>query len=471
MVVSNTIRSGIQGFRDIAAAKLYPAYQRCKRKLAGGPNAEHSYCKDSLKFREQTAAWADDQKRDWILLRLRFAVRRAFNETDYYKELLQSVGFEPYADFTFDDFAALPVLEREHIKEAGSGLISTALPKDQMRRDSTGGSSGVPTQIWVGPEEGGWRQGAQEFVFKNLGLKEGCRVAYLWGHNLDPTAQSSLKDRVYFFLNNAEWFDCFRLEPAILEQYHLRLEQFRPDIIIAYASAAGALAEWLLQEGIRPSYPTKCILTGAEKLFPHHKQAASEAFPCPTYERYGSRDAGLIGYQLAGMAPEAYLTDWANILVEPETESPQSPILVTKFHADAMPMIRYRIGDVGLFSSDDKPGHPSLKLNEVLGREMERICLPDGSWVHGAVVPHLLKDYPVKEYMLVQQKDYSVELKIVPRPEFAERHKLEIMGTIAQNLKGLELNAVLVDRVPRTAASKWKPVVSLVDNPAEGRRV
>src|SRR5215813_13456389 len=50
-------------------------------------------------------------RREWILNRLRSVVRRAAAETTYYRELFQRVGFEPLSEFSFDDFAHLPVLE------------------------------------------------------------------------------------------------------------------------------------------------------------------------------------------------------------------------------------------------------------------------------------------------------------------------------------------------------------------------
>src|SRR5262249_60561179 len=101
-------------------------------------------------------------------------------------------------------------------------------------------------------------------------------------------------------------------------------------------------------------------------------------------------------------------------------------------------------------------------LDEVVGRELERIWLPDGGWLQGTIAPHLLKDYPVKEYMLVQSEDYSVELKIIPRRGFGERDRLDIVRTLSSNLKGLNVSAVLVEQLPRTRSNKLRPVISHV---------
>jgi len=447
--------------RDLVATRVYPRYSRLKAALLTGRGQIQHASRTGFEFRKQAATWSTERKREWMLERLRLAVRRAYLETAYYRLQYDRLGFDPFLDFGFNDFANLPVLEKTDIIEAGPAIISTTMPPSSLRKDSTGGSTGVPVQIWLGPEERGWRQSASQWVFNRLGLPEGSRTAYLWGHHLDPRGQNGLKDRAYHYFNNAEWFDCFRLEPRVLEQYHQRLDRFRPACIIAYATALGALASHALEQGHRPGYPTSFILTGAEKLFRQHRRWAEDAFGCPVFERYGARDVGLIGFQ-SRPSSDAFEIDWPNILVEPESDQPSSPILITKLHADAMPMIRYRVGDIGLFSGDSRTGHPTFLLNEVIGRELERIWLPDGSWVQGTVAPHLLKDFPVREYMLVQAEDYSVELQIVPRCGFGELHRREIIRTLSNNLRGLRVTAALVERIPRTQSNKLRSVVSHV---------
>ena len=155
--------------------------------------------------------------------------------------------------------------------------------------------------------------------------------------------------------------------------------------------------------------------------------------------------------------------DWANTLVEPETGERDASILITKLHADAMPMIRYRVGDVGRFKPGSLPGRPAFQLNEVVGRDVDRIWLPDGRWITGLQIPHMMKDYPVREYMFIQRPDYSVEIRIAPRNGFSEDANERILATVQANLPGLRISTLIVEEVPRTRANKWRPVISEVD--------
>ena len=449
---------------DVLASHVFMPLMHVQQAIRPSRRPVARSYREGMNFRRESLAWSEEQKREWILSRLRFSVRRAYEETSYYQDLFKEIGFDPYANFGFDDFSRLPVLEKDDIQKAEGRLVTNTLAPAQLRRDSTGGSTGIPTVIWRGPEEQGWYLSGHESFHRQIGVPEGTRKAALWGHHLDPKANDGFLNRVLAFASNTRWFDCFRLSADLLERCHEQFERFRPVCIIAYASALGHLAEHILERGYRPSYPTHCFVTGAEKLLPAHRQKIEQAFGHrPVHERYGSRDIGPIGYQLDPDHTLDYEIDWSNLLIEPETNGADTDILVTKLHADGMPMIRYSIGDVGLFPSGSRPGCPSFILREVLGRTTERIWLPNGNWIHGIQLPHLMKAHPVREYMFLQHPDHSVDLKIVAKSGFTEESQNLIEATLAANLPGLDIRITLVDEIPKTKAGKWRPVVSEVD--------
>lgn len=452
----------IRGIHDSLSLHVLTPFSRLQRSQRPATRATQQAFNEGIRFRRETANWDDERKRRWILERLRTVVRRAYEETVYYRELFDRAGFDPRAEFTFDDFSRLPILTREDIHAAGRKLLASSVPADQLRKDSTGGSTGVPTELWLGPNERGWRDSGMEHFFELLGMPEGSRTALLWGHHLDPKATDSLRERYQAFVSNTRYFDSLRLSPETLERYHQELEEFRPASIIAYASALGQLAEYILARGYKPNYPTRCLVTGAEKLWSRHRRFIEEAFGRPVHERYGSRDAGCVGVQLDPSTGLHYTVDWANTLIEPQTTEAESPILVTKLQADGMPMIRYHLGDMARFPAGSKPGHPAFVLPDVMGRVVDRISLPNGGWVTGLEIPHLLKDYPVREFLFLQRQDHSVELQIVPEQNFDEANMASIRNLLAANLPGLPIKIELTDSVAKTKSNKWRPVISEV---------
>src|SRR4029450_3601275 len=164
---------------------------------------------EGLRFRERALAWSDDSKRAWILNRLRDVLRRATRDTVYSRELFARVGLDPTADFTFDDYARLPVLDREAVHRAGRNMLSSARPPHQMRPDATGGSTGKPMGLWLGPEERGWRDSGTEAFMRRIRLPAGTRIAYLWGHHLDRLARDTLRARYQAVGTRTTWLDRF----------------------------------------------------------------------------------------------------------------------------------------------------------------------------------------------------------------------------------------------------------------------
>ena len=447
---------------DQLSLRVFIPLSRFQRLVRPSRRAVMTAFRQGLAFREETRSWSDEQKREWILSRLRQVARHAYENTDYYAKTFDLVGFDPRADFSFDDFAALPVLDRDMINQQGSQMISKLSSVDQLRPHASGGSTGIPTEVWQGPKEIGWGESGTEYFMRTIGVPEGSRIAYFWGHHLDPKATDSLRDRIHGFQTNTRWFDCLRLDDKKLESYHEAFSNWRPQCIIAYASALGSLAEFILERGIKPNYPQQCFVTGAEKLWAKHREAVTNAFGKPVHERYGARDAGGLGFQLFPQKTLSYHLDWQNVLIEPATNDEVTEILVTKLHADGMPMIRYRLGDLGRFRAGSRPGQPSLMLDEVAGRVVDRIWSSDGRWVSGLEIPHLLKDFPIQQFLFLQRADYSVDLQIVPQSGFSETSSREIQSILALNLPGLEVKIRTVKEVPVTRANKWRPVISEV---------
>ena len=442
---------------------LFVPLSHARRRRNAAMRLTFAHYEAGMKFRRDAQSWNEAQKRKWILERLRFTVRRAARETVYYQTLFNQINFDAEADFSFDDYAKLPILGREDISAAQKKLISREIPEEELQKDATGGSTGTPTEIWLGAEERGWKESGLDYSMEQVGVPLGARLAYFWGHHLDPQASDKWRDRLKSFATNIRYFDCFRLSPEVFQKYHAEFERWQPDCIVAYASALGHFAEFLKENNLRPvNYPRTCFVTGAEKLFPEHRKIIEEVFQKPVHERYGGRDFGVAGIQTNPQKNLDYEIDWAWTLVEPETDAETSPILVTKLQADAMPLIRYRVGDVGKFPENVKIGHPAFTVKEVVGRELDRIWLPDGEWIHGIELPHLLKDFPIREFVFVQAADYSVELQIVPKIDFTETDRQKITEAIRANLKNLTADVKLVKEIPRTKANKWRPVISEV---------
>src|SRR5262245_35193094 len=83
---------------------------------------------EGMKFRRRAEGWILAEKTSFLLQRMRNVVRRAYADTSYYHELFDRIGFDPGSEFGFDEFALLPVLEREDVRKGAGALLSNRLP-------------------------------------------------------------------------------------------------------------------------------------------------------------------------------------------------------------------------------------------------------------------------------------------------------------------------------------------------------
>ncbi|MFN8574343.1 MAG: hypothetical protein U0132_19990 [Gemmatimonadaceae bacterium] len=412
-----------------------------------------------MKFRRGAQGWGEEQRSAWVLQRLRETIRYAA-ATPFYRDRFRDVGFDPMSDFSFADYARLPILERSDVATHRDAMCSDSVSPAQRRKDGTGGSTGVPLVYFSGPEERGWRLAGQDVFMERIGILRSSSTAFLWGHHIDQSERTQWREQVRDTLTNRRWFDCFRLSPDILLEHHKAMTRFDPECLVAYASALDAMAVALLENGLKATYPRRRIVTGGEKLWPNQRERIERVFGVPIHERYGSRELGLVAAQYDPTSSLALDIDWANLFVEPETEGDVSPIIVTKLHADAMPMIRYRVGDQGRFPARTGPGTPVWQLGEVLGRILDGLHTPDGRWVHGIGIPHLMKEIAVREYQIRQNADYSVDILVVPDRNYSEAEGRKILEVLSKNLPGLLLRLQLVDEISRGNSNKWRPVVT-----------
>src|SRR5215216_3729190 len=106
------MRNLIGKTHDLLSRNVLLPMSRAQRRARSSRRPVMIAFDEGMKFRKQSEHWSDDQKCEWMLNRLRFVARRAYRDTSYYRDLFDSVGFDPDSSFGFDDYARLPLLER-----------------------------------------------------------------------------------------------------------------------------------------------------------------------------------------------------------------------------------------------------------------------------------------------------------------------------------------------------------------------
>jgi len=411
--------------------------------------------------------------------RLRALLAHCAKTVPYYRQLFAAAGYDPAAPDARREFHRLPVLTKDLISERGEDLLSEAARSSRLYPNSSGGSTGrmvsfyqdqryrdhFLASLWASNQMQGWRYGS--------------RVAVLWGAPRDVTELQRPRARLRLYVENTRFFDAFDMTPARMEDCHRSLAEFAPDLIVAYASSIHLFARYLEQRRTECRYPRVSIISSAEMLTPEMRDQIGRVFHVPVFDRYGSREVGVIASECG--AHEGLHVNVSDLYLEcvddagrPVPEGTPGELAVTVLNNYAMPFLRYRIEDVGIFSSAPCAcGRRSPRIRKLLGRSSDVIVGAGGRLIHGEYFTHLFYGLPqIRQFQFVQESRDRFRLLVVPGEGFTmdmtrplESEMKDVLGESAR------VTWDLVSRIPPLPSGKHRFTVShVVAEPAGNRQ-
>ena len=397
---------------------------------------------------------------------LRNFIGYAYDHVPYYRRVMDERGIRPQSIQSTADLSLLPYLTKDHLRNHFQELQASPRPA-RTQTISTGGSTGAPAKVLVVMESHGFAEAARLRAQGWFGLKPGDREIVLWGSPIELGRQSRWREGRDLLLNT-RLLSAFDLSEAALGRYIKRIRAFRPQKLYGYASALAYLAAYMLKAGeaVDTDWP-KAIFATAEPLLPHQREAIQKAFHCVAAAEYGARDAGLMAHE----CPAGRLhINAERMVVEIDEDKTfgvagKGEIVITNLLSCAMPLIRYRTGDVGqLDSSECSCGRGLPLLGFVEGRQTDFLVTPSGRVLHALAIIYPIREAPgVAEFQVVQETVGQVVIRLVADSSFSESACKTLIGK-ARLALGNEI-AVEIERVstiPRLPSGKFRYVVSKV---------
>src|SRR5262249_9001744 len=192
--------------------------------------------------------------------------------------------------------------------------------------------------------------------------------------------QKRLKD---IFLR-CHYASAFNLSDAHLDRMLDLLETYRIQHLLGYPGSLYFLARHALNKGW--NRPLRAIITWGDNLYVDYRRTIERAFNTKVLDTYGCSE----GMQIAAQCGEmnTYHIHMLDVIVEclDEGSCPVRPgqpanLIVTRLYPGPMPLIRYRIGDVG-FAADSRRctcGRGFDKIESIQGRDTDVVITPSGN--------------------------------------------------------------------------------------------
>jgi phenylacetate-CoA ligase len=225
-----------------------------------------------------------------------------------------------------------------------------------------------------------------------------------------------------------------------------------------YAASLEGYLDWLRAKGRRQE-GVESAVSAAESAGPRLRQLCQEVLGAPLFETYSAREFFNVASECeahAGLHVSA-----ENLVVETDEEG---ELLVTDLRNEGMPLIRYRIGDGGVWAERACGcGRGLPVLARVEGRIYETLQGADGRRVPGEYFGHLFKDCPkVRQYQVAQRGSGMVEVRLVLHEALRDGEREDILRkTRAVFGPGVEVRIEVREELPLLPSGKRQLTVRL----------
>src|SRR5437867_7078020 len=409
-----------------------------------------------------------DEQRAYQSERLERLIRHCYENVPYYRRLFQARGLSPKDVQTPEDLVKLPILTKDGVRENFRDLLTRTTDARRLRLAHTSGTTGSSLSCYW-DEEVDRATNAVLWQHRSwAGFEFGSPHATLLGRMIVPPGQ----DHPPFWRFNRAWnqlfLSSFHLDDRTAPSYLEALHRFQPKALESYASTAHFLA---LQLRARGEYlPLKAVFTSTETLLPIQREVIEERFRCRVYDYLGAAERVLF----AGECPvgegmhlfTAYgITEVTDDGGCPRRAGELGHLIVTGLHNFAMPLIRYRIGDVsGILPGVCRCGRTLPRMHSVTTKAEDIIVTPEGRFISPSVMTHPFK--PMSNIIashIIQESTDSLSIRIVRGPSYTEKDSEIFMRELRKRVgERIRIDLDFVEKIPRTATGKLRWVISKV---------
>ena len=405
-------------------------------------------------------------------------LEHAARHVPYYSDLFQAHGLLSGGRVRIGALTEIPCLDRTTLRREFDRLRSDDLARRSWTVNGTGGSTGEPVRFIQDRESGFWRAAVEHLFDEWSGVPFGMRRVRLWGSERDLfVGRETLKVRFYRWRRNELSLNSFRMTPAQMRTYTERINEWHPGHILGYADSLYEFSRFLERSGLTVHSPDS-IMSSSGTLLPHQRETIERVFRAPVFNRYASREFG-------GIASEDGTHD-GMVVAAPHTcvevlrpdGSPAEPleegeVVITSLTNYAMPLIRYRIGDLACMAErrSARSGWPVLA--QVTGRVTDTFVRPDGGVVSSLYFIHLvgvvLSAGWIRRLQVVQEDASRIVVHLVLEPPLtgSSPHFLLRTRELADKIRlamgeGCAVEFQVREDIPAEPSGKFRYAISRV---------
>lgn len=330
--------------------------------------------------------------------KLKKILRHADENVPFYRERFAAAGVRPSEIQSLEDFRRIPPLTKREMGDAGERLFSPRVD-GTYAQGVTSGSTGVALRFRVSSRHEGWIEAAMDRGHRWWGIERHDKRLILWGRPVAGGRRAQLNAWVRYRLRNSLHFNTFEeLTDEYLAEIADAFEAFRPKLVYGYGSSLGALAAYMDRAGrsLPPKARPLLVEYTGDHIYEAERLVAERVFGAPVVSMYGSSEGGSLAYSCRErnlhVSVDHLFVEFLKDDGSPAAPGEQGEVTITTLNNDAMPLVRYRIGDLGSAREGQCPCGVTLPLmNLEVGKMADRITTSSRSLVSSYVLDYISK--------------------------------------------------------------------------------
>ena len=387
--------------------------------------------------------------------RLAALVRSAYDGSPSWRVRIDEAGGPDHvANLT--GLRDLPLMNKEDLARPDAVIGDrTALIKR-----TTGGTTGTPAEVWIDPASNLYQLADHVRCGRWLGLSPGDAHALIWGVPPEHSGYTSPRGRFKALARARLVVPVQSLAPETIRTWHRALRVWRPRYLAGFPSGLARLGGLLRESGLDLRVPVS--VAWAEQVFDHQRTAVRRAFGGDLYDRYGCNEVTTITHQCRCQGHHVMADRLiVEILRDGRAAAPGElgEVVVTDLCSFAMPLIRYRMGDLARAAAGPCRcglGLPLIAAIEGRRRDamagVDRDVVLPREWV--ALGP------PDAAPGFAVHQDEAGELRCLLLPEADSRDLRDRVAAFAEARIGVTPRFESVPALPRTMTGKIRYVRS-----------
>lgn len=412
--------------------------------------------------------WSQEQMQAYVDEQLRHVLTHAFEHVPYYQKSFKKAGVTrlELTRMTTADLPQLPVTSKSDLRLMPDAFVADNIAAQQkLHRYHSSGSTGTPvTAICTSDGHRRFIAAREARSFGWAGSSVRRPRSMIGGRLVVPKGVAQAPFHRYNWAERQVYFSAYHISPDHVGKYVEAFNHHRPKLLTGYAYSHYLLARMMCEQAVSLDYEPEAVVLSSEKLTPEMKRVIRRAFRARAYEEYGAVENCVLATECEHgnlhVSPDFGVLELVDSDGNPVPPGVEGRILCTSLLNEAQPLIRYEVGDVGIWSAKPCPcGRNHLPvLQEIVGRLEDVVIGPDGREMvrfHGVFIdlPHVL------EGQVIQETLTRFRVKVVPQDGFGPEDEKLIRQRFAQRLGSVNVEIERVTAIPRTERGKFRAVI------------